>query len=118
MVEDPLGLTFIGNKQKLIHDLLEVRFLLEPSIAAMAATRANKKDIKKITTLCDDVEALLKKHADHTQKDISSGSLTDRHDISGSKKLHCLADRASSGIQTFGQNRFIRQLVSRLQIFL
>ncbi len=55
MVEDPLGLTFIGNKQKLIHDLLEVRFLLEPSIAAMAATRANKKDIKKITTLCDDV---------------------------------------------------------------
>mgnify|MGYP002227439841 CR=1 FL=1 len=47
MVEDPLGLTFIGNKQKLIHDLLEVRFLLEPSIAAMAATRANKKDIKK-----------------------------------------------------------------------
>ena len=39
-------------------------------------------------------------------------------DISGSKKLHCLADRASSGIQTFGQNRFIRQLVSRLQIFL
>ena len=60
MVEDPLGLTFIGNKQKLIHDLLEVRFLLEPSIAAMAATRANKKDIKKITTLCDDVEALLK----------------------------------------------------------
>ena len=70
MVEDPLGLTFIGNKQKLIHDLLEVRFLLEPSIAAMAATRANKKDIKKITTLCDEVEALLKKHVDHTQKDI------------------------------------------------
>ena len=70
MVEDPLGLTFIGNKQKLIHDLLEVRFLLEPSIAAMAATRANKKDIKKITTLCDEVEVLLKKHADHTRKDI------------------------------------------------
>ena len=26
MVEDPLGLTFIGNKQKLIHDLLESPF--------------------------------------------------------------------------------------------
>ena len=43
MVEDPLGFTFIGNKQKLIHDLLEVRFLLEPSIAAMAATNAEEK---------------------------------------------------------------------------
>lgn len=47
MVEDPLGFTFIGNKQKLINDLLEVRFLLEPSIAAMAATHADEKDIKK-----------------------------------------------------------------------
>ena len=66
MVEDPLGFTFIGNKQKLINDLLEVRFLLEPSIAAMA----DEKDIKKITALCDEVEKLLKTHKDHTQKDI------------------------------------------------
>ena len=70
MVEDPLGFTFIGNKQKLINDLLEVRFLLEPSIAAMAATHADEKDIKKITALCDEVELLLKDQKDHTQKDI------------------------------------------------
>ena len=63
------GLYLFGNKQ-LIADLLEVRFLLEPSIAAMAATRADKKDVKKITALCDEVEDLLKKHEDHTQKDI------------------------------------------------
>ena len=60
MVEDPLGFIFIDNKQKLVQDLLEVRFLLEPSIAAMAATRADEKDIKKITALCDEVETLLK----------------------------------------------------------
>ena len=63
MVEDPLGFTFIGNKQKLIHDLLEVRFLL-------AATNAEEKDIKKITALCDEVEVLLNNHEDHTHKDI------------------------------------------------
>ena len=70
MVEDPLGFIFIDNKQKLVQDLLEVRFLLEPSIAAMAATRADEKGIKKITALCDEVETLLKNHEDHTQKDI------------------------------------------------
>mgnify|MGYP000364522935 CR=1 FL=1 len=71
MVEDPLGFTFIGNKQKLIHDLLEVRFLLEPSIAAMAATNAEeKRHKKKITALCDEVEVLLNNHEDHTHKDI------------------------------------------------
>ena len=69
-VVDPLGFTFIGNKQKLIHDLLEVRFLLEPSIAAMAAAHADENDIKKITALCDEMEALLKRHDEHTQKDI------------------------------------------------
>ena len=69
MVDDPLGFTFIGNKQKLITDLLEVRFLLEPSIAAMAATRADKKDIKKITALCDEVEELLRKHEDLSSPD-------------------------------------------------
>ena len=56
--------------RQLIHDLLEVRFLLEPSIAAMAATNAEEKDIKKITALCDEVEVLLNNHEDHTHKDI------------------------------------------------
>ena len=36
----------------------------------MAATHADKKDIKKITALCDEVEELLRNHEDHTQKDI------------------------------------------------
>ena len=40
MMDDPLGFTFIGNKQKLINDLLEVRFLLEPPIAAHDPLRA------------------------------------------------------------------------------
>ena len=70
MVEDPRGFTFIGTKHKLMTDLLEVRFLLEPSIAAMAATHADEKDIKKITALCDEVELLLKDQKDHTKKDI------------------------------------------------
>lgn len=45
MVDDPLGFTFIGNKQKLINDLLEVRFLLEPPIAAMAAIALSSKNV-------------------------------------------------------------------------
>ena len=44
----------------MVTDLLEVRFLLEPPIAAMAATHADAKDIKKITALCDEVERLLR----------------------------------------------------------
>lgn len=47
MVEDPLGFTFIVDKKKLVQDLLEVRILLEPSIASMAAVHADDEDHKK-----------------------------------------------------------------------
>ena len=48
VINDPLGFTFIENKQKLAEDLLAVRFLLEPSIAGMAAANASEQDIEKI----------------------------------------------------------------------
>lgn len=70
IVTDPLGFTFIGDKKKLVQDLMEVRILLEPAIAAMAATHADKKDIDKIVSLCDEVEELIKAKKDHTDKDI------------------------------------------------
>ena len=69
VVDDPLGLHSYLTK-KLVRDLLEVRFLLEPAIAAMSATYADNNDIKKIVSLCDEVEELLKQKKDHTQKDI------------------------------------------------
>lgn len=70
VADDPLGLSFINNKKKLIHDLMEIRFLLEPSIAALAAMHADDTEIKKIYQLCDDVEELLKANKDHSDKDI------------------------------------------------
>lgn len=70
IVDDPFGFTFISDKKKLVQDLLEIRFLLEPSIAAMSATYADKNDISKIIRLCDEVEELMEQKKDHTQKDI------------------------------------------------
>lgn len=69
IVDDPFGFTFISDKKKLVHDLLEIRFLLEPSIAAMSATYADKNDISKINRLCNEVEELMEQKK-HTQKDI------------------------------------------------
>lgn len=70
IVDDPFGFTFISDKKKLVQDLLEIRFLLEPSIAAMSTTYADKNDISKINRLCNEVEELMEQKKDHTQKDI------------------------------------------------
>lgn len=49
---DPLGLTFVENKLQLALDTLEIRQILEPEIASMAAVRADDQDIANITSLC------------------------------------------------------------------
>lgn len=70
MVEDPLGFSFIADKQKLAQDSLEVRFLLEPAIASLAAQNASEEDISLLRRLCQEVEDLVWLGQDHTQKDI------------------------------------------------
>lgn len=80
LVEDPLGFTFIEDKRKLVNDLLEIRFLIEPYIAEMAALNADDDDIRLIEEMCNKVEELFSKGEDHTEADmefhkaISAGS--------------------------------------------
>lgn len=71
IANDPIGLTFIQDKSKLTKDLMEVRFLLEPSIAAMAAQHASSKDIETILRLCDETEMLIRKNEDYKEQDIA-----------------------------------------------
>lgn len=70
MVDDPLGFSFIADKQKLAQDSLEARFLLEPAIASLAAQNASEEDIALLRRLCQEVEDLVQLGQDHTQKDI------------------------------------------------
>lgn len=71
MIDDPFGLTFVEDKQKMIKDLMEIRFLIEPSIAAMAAIRADETDIKNILTACENTEKLILANKNHAEKDIA-----------------------------------------------
>ena len=55
----------------MIKDLMEIRFLIEPSIAAMAAIRADETDIKNILTACENAEKFLLANKNHAEKDIA-----------------------------------------------
>ena len=57
VADDPLGFTFIGDKQRLARDLLEVRFMIEPQMASMAAEHATEDQIMCIRELCDESQA-------------------------------------------------------------
>jgi GntR family transcriptional repressor for pyruvate dehydrogenase complex len=57
--EDPLGLVFLENNPRMLYDLLEIRILVEPTIAAMAAKNASAYDIKRIADVCSKTESLI-----------------------------------------------------------
>ncbi|RRD95483.1 FadR family transcriptional regulator [Clostridiales bacterium COT073_COT-073] len=68
---DPLGLQRIEDKIGLAMDLADVRMLLEPGIAEMAATKATDEDIATLKRLCDVVEQKIKKGEEYMKEDIA-----------------------------------------------
>ena len=64
------GFTFISDKKKLVQDLLEIRFLLEPSIAAMSEPMLIRMTSAKSSDYVMRLRSLWNKKKDHTQKDI------------------------------------------------
>ena len=70
IVDDPLGLAFLKDKTHLALDLLSVRLMLEPEIAALAALHAQPEQTEELKKRRDDVETLINRGEDHTQADI------------------------------------------------
>lgn len=70
MVDDPLGFRFFHDKKKLAEDLSDLRSMLEPSIAAMAAQRAAERDIEELQEICTEIKAMIENGEDYGQRDI------------------------------------------------
>lgn len=68
---DPLGLRDLEDKMALALDLANVRIILEPGIAEMAAQNATDEDIEKLRGLCDLVERKIKEGDNYIADDIA-----------------------------------------------
>lgn len=68
---DPLGLLRFEDKMGLALDLANVRLMLEPGIAEMAALNATEEDIQKLRELCDVVEHKILEGESYIQEDIA-----------------------------------------------
>ena len=70
VVEDPLGFSFIDNKNKLVKDSMDVRLLLEPSIAKWAARNATDSEISEIIELSNKIESAILNGEDYSNLDV------------------------------------------------
>lgn len=71
VADDPFGFLFVQDKYRLAKDLMAIRFLIEPEIAALAARSASPEQIEQIGHACRETEALLLAGRDHAQADIA-----------------------------------------------
>lgn len=70
VVEDPLGFSFINNKKKLVKDSMDVRLLLEPSIARWAARNATDSEILEIIELSKRIEKAILNDEDYSDLNV------------------------------------------------
>ena len=52
LTDDPLGLSLICDKKKLVRDLIQIRLMIEPKMASMAAEYATFDEIRALEENC------------------------------------------------------------------
>ena len=68
---DPLNLRYTDDKISLAMDLVDLRLILEPGVAELAAYNATDDNIEKIKQLCDNVEYKINNNLYYIQDDIN-----------------------------------------------
>lgn len=74
-IVDPFGFDYVEDKEKLLLDILELRGLIEPTMAGNAAENASDEEIDELQVLCDAIEKKLEKNQDHTKEDVEFHTL-------------------------------------------
>ena len=69
VADDPLGFSMIDDRRKLTEDLIQVRVMLEPPIAALAAQNAELSEIAELEQILAELEALIEAREDYAEKD-------------------------------------------------
>lgn len=117
--DDPLGFSMISDRVKLTKDLLQVRVMIEPQIAELAAQCATKEDIDNLEEVLIEMESLMKNRKEYSLLD-------DKFHILIAKCTHNvvmenLIPVISSGVTVFAkeveETEYERTLVSHRLIF-
>lgn len=67
--DDPLGFTLVADRRRLTDELMEVRCIIEPPIAALAARNATEAQLEELERACAAVEDCIENGRDFTEAD-------------------------------------------------
>lgn len=117
--DDPLGFSMIKDKNKLTRDLLQLRCVIEPPIAALAAQNATPQDIADLEVALLEVEGQIAQHTRFAEKDRKFHAQIAR--CSGNLVVSNLITIISEGVTVFssvvGRQEYEQTLKSHRSIF-
>lgn len=119
IVDDPLGFSMIDDHVKLTRDLLQVRLMLEPQIAALAAQCAGEKEIEELGGILKEMEAAMEKREDYSELDTKFHTKIAQctHNIVMENLLPVIGKGVAVFAKEVGQTEYDRTLVSHRKIF-
>lgn len=100
---DPFGLAFIKDKQKMISDLYDMRYILEPEIAALAARHATAEQVERMRDLVKKIEQSFDRgDHQHVQFDIELHTLISQ--ASGNEAYSYIVPIISRSVSLFNKS--------------
>ncbi len=96
---DPLGLRSVKDKMGLALDLADLRLLLEPGIAEMAARNAEEAQIERLKELCGRIERKIEAEENYIEDDIAFHTCV--AECSGNKVVEQLIPMIDTAVMMF-----------------
>ncbi|MCC8128046.1 MAG: FadR family transcriptional regulator [Clostridiales bacterium] len=99
--DDPLGFAMVTDRKKMTVDLLQLRLIMEPPIAGLAAQEASKKDIEELREILEEMEERIRRRQDYTAADCRFHEKI--ADCTGNTVMGNLIPVIMKGIQVFAR---------------
>lgn len=117
--DDPLGFSMVNDHVKLTKDLLQVRIMLEPQIAALAAQCAKEHEIKELEEILEEMEAAMKKREDYSELDMKFHTKIAQctHNIVMENLLPVIGKGVAVFAREVAQTEYDRTWISHRKIF-
>lgn len=70
VADDPFGFSMVEDRRKMTQDLIQIRVMLEPPIAALAAQNASAEEVEKLEQILLEIEELIREEKDYAKQDV------------------------------------------------
>ena len=112
VADDPLGFALMEDPEKLTRDLLQIRVMLEPPIAALAAQNRGEEELERLRALLEEIEGRIALDSQfHAQIAVCS------HNAVVSNLIPVITEGVRTFARTVAEPEYVQTLASHRAVY-